>query len=230
MMKKSLHKHFEQSKTKKAFAENYFHYLIDLIRQVDTELIEAVISEIEKADQNGNTIYFIGNGGSASSASHYANDLGIGTRAQGLPPIRAISLTDNMAAMTALANDEGYDMVFIRQLEPILKQGDVVFALSVSGNSENIVKAVAFANRIGAVTIGLTGFGGGKLKSMTDISLYFPTYKGEYGPVEDVFSIIGHLIYSYLKMNRRNAKGLQTVIQSVSQVDYDVKELAVKGM
>lgn len=230
MMKKSLHKHFEQSKTKKAFADHYFLYLIDLIRQVDTSLIEAVITAIEKADQNGNTIYFIGNGGSAASASHYANDFGVGTRAQGLPPLRAVSLTDNMAAITALANDEGYDMVFIRQLEPILKPGDVVFALSVSGNSENIIKAVAFANRIGAVTIGLTGFAGGKLKSMTDISLYFPTHPEEYGPVEDVFSIIGHLIYSYLKMNRRSMKGLQPVIQKVAPPEYDVQELAVKGM
>lgn len=231
MMNKSLHKLFEQSKTIQAFADYYFVYLIDLIRSLDTSIIAAMIREIEKADENNNTIYFIGNGGSAASASHYANDLGVGTRASGLPPMRAVSLTDNMAAITALANDEGFDMVFVRQLEPVLRSGDVVIALSVSGNSENVLKALRYARRIGAVTLGCTGFDGGEMKKMTDINLHIPTNKGEYGPVEDIFSIVGHLVYSYLKMDRRSRERLAPVVQPFSDYDRErIQTLAVKGL
>jgi D-sedoheptulose 7-phosphate isomerase len=93
--------------------------------------------------------------------------------------------------------------VFVSQLEGRLKPGDVVVAFSVSGNSENVLKALEYAVGMGAVTIGMTGFDGGRMKKITDINLHVPTFKGEYGPVEDVFSIVGHLIYSFLKMSRR---------------------------
>jgi D-sedoheptulose 7-phosphate isomerase len=111
-------------------------------------------------------------------------------------------LSDNQAILTALANDEGYEKVFIRQLEVMLQPEDVVVALSVSGNSSNVVAAVQYANDLGALTIGLTGFDGGELRKLVDIGLHVPTSKGEYGPAEDVFQILDHLIYTYLRMKR----------------------------
>jgi len=229
-MKNSLQYYFENSKSIKAFANNYFVYLIDLIRAIDTSTVSAMINEINRADRNGRIIYFIGNGGSAALASHYANDLMIGTRADGHMPIKAVSLTDNQPLITALANDEGYDMIFLRQMESVLKEGDVVIALSVSGNSKNVVKALQYAKLTGAVTMGITGFDGGQMKEMTDIILHIPTNNGEYGPVEDIFSIIGHLIYSYLKMNRRSKDVVSPLIQSASTFRHsNVQSVVMKG-
>ncbi len=199
----SLNNHFNNAMSKIDFGKRYLDYLCGLISRLNTETIAAIIDTIETAHELGNTIYFIGNGGSAASASHYANDIHVGTRARGLPPIQAMSLTDNLPLLTALANDEGYSKVFVKQLEGRLKKGDVLIALSVSGNSENVIEALEYAMNHGAITIGMTGFDGGKMRTMTDINLHIPTFKGEYGPVEDVFSIIGHLVYSFLKMDRK---------------------------
>jgi len=194
---------FEKSSSKKEFARNYLTYLSDLIATIDVEAIEKIIDLIIDAGNKGNTVYFLGNGGSAVISSHFANDIGIGTRTNDQRLIKAVSLVDNMAVVTAVANDEGYNNVFLYQLEALLKPEDVVFAMSVSGNSANIVEAVKYARKIGATTIGCTGFDGGILKELVHISLHIPTPKGEYGPVEDIFGILDHLIYSYLRIGRR---------------------------
>ena len=186
---------------KRDFITNYFDYLTKLLSSLDTAIVEKIIDAFVTAAEQGDTVYFIGNGGSAATASHFANDLGFGIRAQGIRPFKAISLADNLAVMTALANDEGYDKVFVRQLESHLQKSDVVVAMSVSGNSPNILEAVKYANDLGALTIAFTGFEGGLLKSMADISLHIPTAKGEYGPVEDIFMILDHVIYSYLRLH-----------------------------
>ena len=186
---------------KSNFITNYFDYLTKLLSSLDTRIIEEVIDVFMAAAEQENTIYFIGNGGSAATASHFANDLGFGIRAEGVKPLKAVSLSDNSAVITALANDEGYDQIFVRQLENLLKVGDVVVAMSVSGNSPNILEAVKYAQNIGALTIGFTGFEGGFLESMVDLSLHIPTLKGEYGPVEDIFMILDHVIYSYLRLH-----------------------------
>jgi len=143
-------------------------------------------------------VFFIGNGGSAATASHFANDISIGTRTGDKKPFRAVSLTDNVAVMTALANDEGYDRMFVDQLRVHMRAGDSLVAISASGNSPNLIEAVDYATSRGATVIGLTGFDGGKLREKSDISLHVPTAKGEYGPVEDVHMIFDHLIGSYL--------------------------------
>lgn len=200
----NLNHHFKHSVSKDDFSKRYLGYLSGLLSGIDTDAVSRIIEAIQSAGENGNHIYFIGNGGSAAIASHYANDINVGTRARGTRPINATSLTDNLALITAVANDEGYDRVFVSQLEGRLSSGDVVIAFSVSGNSENVLAALKYASRKGALTIGLTGFDGGKMRSITDINLHVPTYQGEYGPVEDVFSIVGHLVYSFLKMHRRN--------------------------
>lgn len=201
-MNTSLKKAYFISSKKGDYARHYFTYVTDLIAAIDMEIVEAIIDAIVDTGKRGGTIYFIGNGGSAAVASHYANDMQIGARSPGADPLKAVSLTDNIPILTALANDEGYEQVFVRQLEGVLTKDDTLVAFSVSGNSPNVIQAVEYAGRLGAVTVGCTGFDGGQLKLAADIVLHIPTNPGEYGPVEDVFAILGHLIASYLKMNR----------------------------
>ncbi len=198
-----LESHYREARSKREFATRYMAYLSELMKHIDVGVIEQIIDAVVEVGDRGNAIYIIGNGGSAATASHFANDIGIGTRAPGVRPFKAISLADNLAVTTALANDEGYAHVFVRQLEGVLQPGDVVVALSVSGNSANVLEAVRYAKEIGAVTIGCTGFDGGALRRIADISLHVPTVRGEYGPVEDVFMILDHLIYTYLRLERR---------------------------
>lgn len=193
---------YEQAGSKSAFAADYLTYLSDLMAQLDVNVIEQIMNALMEAGESGHTTYFIANGGSASVASHYANDIGFGIYKPGCKPYKAVSLTDNVAVITALANDTGFENIFIRQLEALLQPGDIVFAMSVSGNSPNIVDAVKFARQVGALTIGLTGFDGGALRDAVDISLHVQTPAGEYGPVEDVFQIVDHLIYTYFRMSR----------------------------
>ena len=203
-----LENHFAEARSKREFAARYLAYLSDLMAKLDVKAIEQIIDAFVEAGERGKVIYFIGNGGSAATASHFANDIGFGTRAPGVRPFKAISLVDNIAVMTALANDEGYAHIFVRQLQGILQPGDVVVALSVSGNSANVVEAVRYAKKeVGALTIGCTGFDGGALREMVDISLHVPTPPGEYAPVEDVFQILDHLIYSYLRLKRLGRLG-----------------------
>lgn len=180
------------------YARAYLDYLSSCFAAIDCKAIEAFVSLLLKARNLGNAVYFIGNGGSAATASHFANDLSIGTRTGDIKPFRAISLTDNVAVMTALANDEGYDAMFLDQLKVHFRDGDTLVAISASGNSPNIIAAVEYAKARGATVVGLTGFDGGKLRPLSDISLHVATEKGEYGPVEDIHMIFDHLISSYL--------------------------------
>ena len=114
--------------------------------------------------------------------------------------MRAISLTDNQPFITAVSNDIGFEHVFEEQLRNMLQLGDVVVAISASGNSPNVVKAIEFANSHGAVSIGLVGFDGGRLREISQIVLHVPTDHGEYGPVEDIHLILDHMITEYLIM------------------------------
>jgi D-sedoheptulose 7-phosphate isomerase len=147
--------------------------------------------------RNRNTIFFIGNGGSAATASHFANDLQIGTRSPDLP-FKAISLSDNQAIITAVGNDFGYEEIFSKQLEALMEKGDLLVAISASGNSPNIVKGCLVAKQKSCLVVGLTGFDGGQLKKLSNLNIHIPSQKGEYGPVEDLHMIVNHLIGSYL--------------------------------
>ena len=199
-MKPNVRKAYFTSSKKGDYARKYLSYLTDIIASMDLAIIEAIIEAIQETGRRGGIIYFIGNGGSASVASHYANDMKIGARLPGAKPLNAVSLTDNIPILTALANDEGYEKIFVRQLDGIMTPDDALVAFSVSGNSPNILEAIRYASLLGAVTIGCTGFDGGQLKRAADIVLHIPTNHGEYGPAEDIFAIMGHLIASYLKM------------------------------
>lgn len=188
---------FQTSTSSSEYSRNYFSYLSELIKKLDYEEIAKVIDLFLEARQSGKMIFFIGNGGSAATASHFANDIGIGTRSK-FAPFRSMSLTDNNAVMTAITNDYGYEQVFVKQLETLFSKGDLLVAISASGNSSNLLNAVKFVHNRNGTTIGLTGFDGSMLKKTVDYSIHVTTDDGEYGPVEDIQMIFDHIIGTYL--------------------------------
>ena len=180
-----------------AFARGYLEYLTKVLGRLDLAAVSRFIQTLVAARDRGARVFFIGNGGSASTASHFANDLAIGSRTWH-KPFRVISLCDNLSVLTALANDYGYHEVFTRQLQVLMEAGDIVVAISASGNSPNILAAVQYANEHGAATIGLTGFDGGRLAALAHFVVHAPTNPGEYGPAEDVHLILDHLVGAFL--------------------------------
>ncbi len=183
----------------KGYIVDYIYNVKKLLDNLDTGIIEKVTRFIESAYNTGNYIYIIGNGGSASTASHMANDFlkNICTNSEG--GFKVLSLTDNNSIITAISNDEGYENLFINQLKVFLKKDDVLIAISASGNSANILNAIEYAKNRGAKTIGFVGFDGGKLRDMVDVCVHIKTSKGVYGPVEDIHLILNHIISGYLK-------------------------------
>lgn len=175
----------------------YVNNLIQLLQNIDYEIVDQIIKILGEAAHKHSSIYIIGNGGSAATASHMVNDLGAGLRRRGLMNLDISSLADNIPVITAIANDIGYENIFYMQLEGLLKETDVLIAISCSGNSENITKAVEYAKHIGSTIIGITGFDGGKLRALCDINFHVDAPKGEYGLVEDMHMILDHIIYSY---------------------------------
>ena len=200
---KGLEKHYHQAMNAQDYIGRYFCYLSSILESLDTAVIEQIIDTLIQAAEKGKTIYLIGNGGSAATASHMANDLTMGAWLPDYPPFRVISLTDNVPVMTAIANDIDYDALFTHQLRTLVQENDVLIAFSVSGNSANIVNAVELAKERGAKTIGCCGFDGGKLQDISDICFFIPSERGEYGPVEDVMMILDHVIHSYIMLSRR---------------------------
>lgn len=179
------------------FAERYFQYLNDILIAIDTEEIACFVKILLEARARSATVYFIGNGGSAATASHFANDLSIGTNSY-KKPFRVVSLTDNQAILTALANDYGYEEVFVRQLQVMGKPGDVLVAISASGNSPNLIRAIEYAASSDIKTVAITAFDGGKMKEIADNGIHVPTAPKEYGPAEDAHMVLDHLIGAYL--------------------------------
>jgi len=197
---------FTKNKSVKNFAKQYLEYVSDVINNISLEEIESFINVLINARESGAAIYFIGNGGSAATASHFANDIAIGTKSSE-KPFRAQSLCDNQAIITAIANDDGYENIFSYQLKVLLNKGDIVVAISASGNSPNLLSAINFAKQKGAFTVGLTAFDGGLLRKATDISVHVPTQLKEYGPAEDGHMVLDHLISKYLmRYNREQSK------------------------
>jgi D-sedoheptulose 7-phosphate isomerase len=201
----NIDKFFLNSSSKADFAASYIHYVSEVIQSISSQSISSFIDVILETRENKGNIYFIGNGGSAATASHFANDISIGTRSWD-KPFRAISLCDNQSIITAIANDYGYDYIFSKQLSVLLSKNDLVVAISASGNSTNLIEAINFANNLGVLTVGLTAFDGGKLKKIVDYSVHVPTEKGEYGPAEDAHMLLDHLVGNYL-LNHCKSKG-----------------------
>ena len=179
------------------FAKSYLTYLSETLDNISTEDIAKFIRTILDARERGATIFFMGNGGSAATASHFANDLAIGTCSYH-KPFRALALTDNNSILTAIANDFGYDDVFERQLRVLGKEGDLVVGISASGNSNNLLRAFSVAKDLRIKTIALTAFDGGRMLKEADESIHVKTGIGEYGPAEDSHMILDHLVGAYL--------------------------------
>jgi D-sedoheptulose 7-phosphate isomerase len=192
-----LERIYQTSETAAEYAGSYVNHLSQLLANLDTQEIGEVIELLETAREKEKTIFFIGNGGSAATASHFANDLAIGTRSKSLP-FRTISLTDNNAVMTAIGNDFGYDALFVKQLEALFRKGDLLIAISASGNSQNLLNAIDYVKERNGTTIGLCGFDGGKLKKAADHVIHVQTEIGEYGPVEDIHMVLDHVMGTYL--------------------------------
>lgn len=185
------------------FSRRYLKYLGEVLQAIDPKSIAQFAKTLLAARDKGATVFFIGNGGSAATASHFANDLSIGTNSYE-KPFRALSLTDNLAIISAIGNDFGYEEVFVRQLRVQGRPGDVLVAISASGNSPNLVRAMEYAASADIKTVAITSFDGGRMKQMASESVHVPTELKEYGPAEDAHMVLDHLVGSYLIRVVRN--------------------------
>lgn len=178
------------------FFAAYFLKVTTAISELDIKKLAAACTILKTAYKARKTIYVVGNGGSVSTASHMMVDLSKTIRGHKgdskWPGFKIISLTDNAGLITAWANDVGYDKSYSGQLENLGEKGDVLIAISSSGNSANILACVKSAKKLKMKTIGIAGFKGGKLAKATDVALV--TNSSEYGPVEDLQLIINHAI------------------------------------
>jgi D-sedoheptulose 7-phosphate isomerase len=179
--------------------KKYFAEVTECLESINSETLRSSLDLILKTSRNRSSIFIIGNGGSAAIASHFATDL-LKAGYDRKVPISAYSLVDNSAIVTATSNDMQFENVFAWQLEQIAKKGDLLFAISSSGNSLNIINAVALGRNLGLKTISLAGFDGGELSNLSDIAIITRSAIGNYGPVEDAHSIICH----YLSREIRN--------------------------
>ena len=168
---------------------NSLHQCLDELSEQD---VEDVANVIQEAWNNDKCLYVMGNGGSASTASHFARDLQVGTAVEGKARIRVASLTDNITIITSLSNNVGYEAVIEEQLNGRLDAGDVVIGISASGNSHSILRALEYAQNSQAITVGIIGFGGGKMKDFTDKSIILSSC--DYGQVEDIHLSISHIL------------------------------------
>ncbi|MGL4986047.1 MAG: D-sedoheptulose-7-phosphate isomerase [Treponemataceae bacterium] len=155
------------------------------------EAITAMAKTVVSALQNGNTIFFMGNGGSAADSQHLAAEL-VGRFKKNRRAYKSISLTTDTSIITSIGNDYGYEEIFSRQLEGLSKHGDIVFALSTSGKSPNVVKAVDFAKENGLIVLGLLGKDGGVLKNKCDIEITINSEQSD--RTQEIHGLIGHII------------------------------------
>jgi D-sedoheptulose 7-phosphate isomerase len=192
---------------------NYLTGLQETIDNLPKQEIVRVIELLHAARLTGRQIFIMGNGGSASTASHFVCDLAKNTRRMGWPHFKVIGLTDNMAIFSAYANDEGYENVFSEQLTNLVMPEDIVIAISASGNSQNVLNGVTRAKEHGAFAIGFTGFDGGKLCSMVDLNIHVNTNIIEH--VEDIHLILEHMIVKALKERVQTEPVPQILLEDV---------------
>ncbi len=183
------------------FINSYIFEIVRCLLSIDKSIIAEIMNVLVTAYKKDKKVFIIGNGGSASTASHMACDLGKGTLRRiydnSERRFQVISLTDNVAIMTAFGNDLSFDDIFVQQLRNLVKRDDVVIALSGSGNSPNVVKAIEYAKSCNAITVGILGFKtGGKLGGIVDYPLIADS--NHYGPVEDIQLILNHIIAAWI--------------------------------
>lgn len=178
--------------------KTYLQGLAALLDNVEQQQLARITGIIFGAYQRGNAIYACGNGGSAATASHWVVDMAKSINyGEGRPRYRALALTDNISMITAWANDTAYENIFAEQLRNFVREGDVLVAISASGQSANVLKAVELANAAGAITIGLAGYDGGKLKEIAQHCLVVPSFNMQH--VEDAHLAICHAIFVALR-------------------------------
>lgn len=181
------------------FTESYRSQLFDAISSVDLAAVERAIEWFREARDNGQHIFVCGNGGSASTASHFTCDIIKGASYQKDKRFRMLALTDSLPTLTAYANDVEYAAVFEEQLKNFAKPDDVVMAISGSGNSPNVVRALACANELGCKTIALTGRDGGKLGPLAQLNIHVRS--NHMGRIEDAHMIVCHMIcYRFMEI------------------------------
>lgn len=174
--------------------QTYLSHEVATIQALDVGEINRALNLLEEAFERESTIYIFGNGGSSATASHYQNDFNKGVSEYTQKKFNFLCLNDNITTVMAVANDLGFEEVFRFQLQGHLKPGDIVIAISGSGNSQNVINAVEFAKEQGNAIIGIMGFNGGKLKLLSDISLHAPVNSMQI--TEDIHMIFGHLMMS----------------------------------
>lgn len=179
-----------------AFFRNYLAELTNIFDTVNIKAFEGFIDELTKAYERESQIFICGNGGSASTASHFASDINKGVSYGKDKRFKVICLNDNIPTMLAYANDVSYDDVFIEQLKNFMNENDLVIGISGSGNSENVLKAVRYANEHSGKTFGICGYGGGKLKGIAQKSIAINS--NDMQKVEDLHMIIFHCAMQYL--------------------------------
>jgi D-sedoheptulose 7-phosphate isomerase len=186
-------------------AHSYFASLSQTVRKLPFETIDRVCDVLLDAYENGRMIYLFGNGGSAALASHFACDLGKGTIDGSKKRFRVLALTDNVPLMTAWANDSRYEDIFAEQLANFVRKDDVAFAISGSGNSQNVLNALELARESEATTIGLVGYSGGRMKELCDVCMIVPSDNMQI--IEDLHLCVAHALFSGVR-RRLSAKDL----------------------
>jgi len=195
-------------------SEAYVRNLADVLQSLPFSSIDDISGALCSAYEGQQTVYLFGNGGSAALASHCACDLGKGTALNGNRRFRVLALTDNVPLMTAWANDSHYEEIFAEQLRPFAQADDVAFAISASGNSPNILKGLEAARSLGAVTVGLTGFQGGKMKALCDLCVVVPSENMQL--IEDVHLSITHAIFTSVRERINNLRGSYSLAAAAS--------------
>ena len=184
------------------FAEAYFKNLNDTFNKINKSTIIKLEKELLDLRKKNSTLYVFGNGGGAATAMTMANDLGFDVlKKTKKKTFKIISLNDNSSVLTAIANDTGYDNIFLNQLKIHFNKNDKILIFSASGNSKNLIEAAKWVKKKSGKVISILGFDGGNLKKISDLVVHIKSKKGDYGPVEDAQLIINHILAHWFQKN-----------------------------
>jgi len=186
-------------------AKDYLLAAQGVLARVDHAVVDRMVEVIWRGYEQGRTLFMFGNGGSAALASHFACDIGKGTIAGNRKRLKTVALTDNVTLITAWANDKAYDAIFAEQLESLAEKGDIALAISGSGNSPNVIRGLEAARRLGAETLVLTGFEGGRGKALADLCLVVPSDSMQL--IEDAHLCATHAIFLAIRQRMMQTNG-----------------------
>jgi len=182
--------------------DNYFGLVTNTLDRLDRKSISEFVDMVLETSDNGGTIFIFGNGGSGATASHICGDFLKGISCGSEKKIKAMCLNDNVPSLMAIANDISYGDIFVEQIKNFLKKEDLVIGISGSGNSENVVKCIEYANQIGAATVAFCGFSGGKIKKLSSLSIHADIDNMEVA--EDIHLIVAHCVKNIIAEKLKN--------------------------